>query len=265
MRVNTQKFSTLITCIAKMAARTVFFERPCKLYMHAESRSNSEVNTEGESMLTKKDDFTTQDPWRIFRIMAEFVEGFEDLARIGPAVTIFGSARTIPGDKYYKSAEETAFLLAKEGYAIITGAGPGIMEAANKGAKKGGAVSIGLNIQVPVAQKPNRFITKLLEFRYFFCRKVMFLKYAKASVIFPGGFGTMDEFFETITLIQTRRIDKFPVVLVGGAYWKGLIGWVKKSMLKGKRISEEDMDIFCIVDRPIDALEAIKSFYSKQK
>ena len=139
------------------------------------------------------------------------------------------------------------------------------MEAANKGAKKGGAVSIGLNIQVPVAQKPNRFITKLLEFRYFFCRKVMFLKYAKASVIFPGGFGTMDEFFETITLIQTRRIDKFPVVLVGGAYWKGLIGWVKKSMLKGKRISEEDMDIFCIVDRPIDALEAIKSFYSKQK
>lgn len=216
-------------------------------------------------MPIRTNDFTTQDPWRIFRIMAEFVEGFEELAQIGPAVTVFGSARTMPGDKYYKSAEETAFLLAKDGYAIITGAGPGIMEAANKGAKKGGAVSIGLNIQVPVAQKPNRFITKLLEFRYFFCRKVMFLKYAKAAVIFPGGFGTMDEFFETITLIQTQRIDKFPVVLMGSAYWKGLIDWVKKSMLRGNRISEDDLEIFRIVDRPIDALEAIKSFYSNQK
>jgi uncharacterized protein (TIGR00730 family) len=216
-------------------------------------------------MPIRKDDFTTQDPWRIFRIMAEFVEGFEELAKIGPAITVFGSARTESSDKYYKSAEETAFLLAKEGYAIITGAGQGIMEAANKGAKKGGAVSIGLNIQVPVAQKPNRFVTKLLEFRYFFCRKVMFLKYARASVIFPGGFGTMDEFFETITLIQTQRIDSFPVVLVGNAYWKGLIDWVKKSMLKGKRISEEDLDIFCIVDRPVDVLDAIKNFYSKQK
>lgn len=216
-------------------------------------------------MPIRENDFTTQDPWRIFRIMAEFVEGFEELAQIGPAVTVFGSARTMPGDKYYKSAEDTAFLLAKDGYAIITGAGPGIMEAANKGAKKGGAVSIGLNIQVPVAQKPNRFITKLLEFRYFFCRKVMFLKYAKAAVIFPGGFGTMDEFFETITLIQTQRIGKFPVVLVGSAYWKGLIDWVKKSMLRGNRISEDDLEIFRIVDRPIDALEVIKSFYSNQK
>ena len=216
-------------------------------------------------MQIRENDFTTQDPWRIFRIMAEFVEGFEELAKTGPAVTIFGSARTRPGDKYYKLAEESAFLLARDGYAIITGAGLGIMEAANKGAKKAGAISIGLNIQVPVVQKPNRFITKLLEFRYFFCRKVMFLKYAKASVIFPGGFGTMDEFFETITLIQTQRIDKFPVVLVGSTYWKGLIDWVKKSMLKGKRISEEDLDIFCIVDRPVDVLEVIKSFYSKQK
>src|SRR3989338_8508008 len=150
----------------------------------------------------KRDDFTTQDPWRIFRIMSEFVEGFEELAEIGPAVTIFGSARAKPADKYYKLAEEAAFLLAREGYAIITGAGSGIMEAANKGAKKGGAASIGLNIDVPVVQEPNRFITKLLEFRYFFCRKVMFLKYAKAFMIFPGGFGTMDEFFEIITLIQ---------------------------------------------------------------
>ena len=216
-------------------------------------------------MLTKKDDFTTQDPWRIFRIMAEFVEGFEELAKIGPAVTVFGSARTMPNDKYYKLAEETSFLLARDGYAIITGAGPGIMEAANKGAKKGGSVSIGLNIQVPVIQKPNRFITKLLEFRYFFCRKVMFLKYANASVIFPGGFGTMDEFFETITLIQTQRIDRFPVVLVGSEYWRGLMSWIKESMIKRNRITEEDLDIFCIVDKPKDVLESIKSFYSKQK
>lgn len=213
----------------------------------------------------KRDDFTTQDPWRIFRIMSEFVEGFEELAKIGPAITVFGSARTESSDKYYKLAEETAFLLAKDGYAIITGAGPGIMEAANKGAKKAGSASIGLNIQVPVAQKPNRFITKLLEFRYFFCRKVMFLKYAKASVIFPGGFGTMDEFFETITLIQTQRIDRFPVILVGSGYWEGLINWVKKEMLAGNRISETDLSIFCIVDKPAEVVEAVKNFYSKQK
>ena len=211
----------------------------------------------------REDDFTTQDPWRIFRIMSEFVEGFEELARIGPAVTVFGSARTKASDRYYKLAEEIAFLLAKDGYAIITGAGPGIMEAANKGAKKAGITSIGLNIQVPVAQKPNRFITKLIEFRYFFCRKVMFLKYANASVIFPGGFGTMDEFFETVTLIQTQRIEKFPVVLVGSEYWKGLIDWVKKSMINTNRVSEEDLDIFSIVDEPAEVVRVIKKFYSK--
>ena len=213
----------------------------------------------------REDDFTTQDPWRIFRIMSEFVEGFEELAKIGPAVTVFGSARTKTSDKYYKLAEEAAFLLAKDGYAIITGAGPGIMEAANKGAKKAGSTSIGLNIQVPVAQKPNRFITKLIEFRYFFCRKVMFLKYANASVIFPGGFGTMDEFFETITLIQTQRMEKLPVVLVGSEYWKGLIDWIKKSMVNANRVSEEDLDIFSIVDEPEEVVRAIKKFYSNNK
>jgi hypothetical protein len=137
------------------------------------------------------------------------------------------------------------------------------MEAANKGAKKAGAVSVGLNIQIPVAQKPNRFVTKLLDFKYFFCRKVMFLKYAKAVVIFPGGFGTMDEFFETITLIQTQRIDRIPVVLMGSAYWKGLIDWIKKSMLNKNLISEKDLDIFCIVDNPTAVLEAVNKFYSK--
>jgi len=215
-------------------------------------------------MSIKKDGFTTEDPWRIFRIMAEFVEGFEELAEIGPAVSVFGSARTKGSDKYYKLAQDTASLLAQNGYSIITGAGPGIMEAANRGAKKGGAPSIGLNIQVPVTQKPNRFITKLLEFRYFFCRKVMFAKYAKAFVIFPGGFGTMDEFFEAITLIQTQRIEGFPVVLVGSEYWKGLVEWMRRSMLKQGRISESDLDIFYIADEPAEVLRIIKGFYSKK-
>lgn len=212
--------------------------------------------------MTQKFDFTTEDPWRIFRIMAEFVEGFEDLSKIGPAVTIFGSARTKPQDKYYKLAESISMLLVKEGYSIITGAGSGIMEAANKGAKKGKGLSIGLNIQIPVAQKPNKFVTKLLDFRYFFCRKVMFVKYAKAFVIFPGGFGTMDEFFEAITLIQTERIDRFPVILIGRDYWKGLIKWMESSMLECRRISCEDMKIFYVSDEPEEVVNIINDFYS---
>ncbi len=209
-------------------------------------------------------DFTTEDPWRIFRIMAEFVDGFDELSRIGPAITVFGSSRTGPDDKYYKLAEKTAELLSKNGYSIITGAGPGIMEAANKGAKKGGGVSIGLNIQVPVVQKPNRFITKLMDFRYFFCRKVMFVKYAKAFVIFPGGFGTMDEFFESVTLIQTKRIEKFPVILVGTKYWQSLVDWMKEAMLKNDRIVKKDLALFQIVDTPGEVLKNIKVFYSNK-
>lgn len=215
--------------------------------------------------MAKIHDFTTEDPWRIFRIMAEFVEGFDELSKIGPAVTIFGSSDSKPEDRYYKLAEETAALLSRNGYAIITGAGPGIMEAANKGAKKAGGVSIGLNIEVPTVQKANRFVTKLLEFRYFFCRKVMFVKYAKAVVIFPGGFGTMDEFFESITLVQTRRIEKFPVILVGSGYWGSLIKWMETAMLDEQRIRKEDLDLFYVVDKPQDALEKIKDFYSKIK
>jgi len=157
-------------------------------------------------------DFTQEDPWRIFRIMSEFVDGFESLSDIGPAVTIFGSARSKPADRYYKLAEKIAFKLAKAKYAVITGAGLGIMEAANKGAKKAGGKSIGLNIDIPVVQNPNSYITNLIDFRYFFCRKVMFVKYASAFVVLPGGFGTMDEFFESITLIQTQRIEPFPVI-----------------------------------------------------
>jgi len=208
-------------------------------------------------------DFTKEDPWRIFRIMSEFVDGFDDLSKIGPAVTFFGSARTKPDNKYYALAEETAALLSKNGYSIITGAGPGIMEAANKGAKGAKGVSIGLNIQVPEEQKPNKFITKLIDFRYFFCRKVMFVKYAKAFVIFPGGFGTMDEFFESITLVQTKRIGKFPIVLVGSEYWKSLVLWMKEEVLKKGYIDKEDLSLFHIVDKPDEVLKRVKDFYSK--
>ena len=214
--------------------------------------------------MTKKYDFTKEDPWRIFRIMAEFVDGFEDLSSIGPAVTVFGSAKTEPRDKYYKLAEQTAATLVKDGYAIITGAGPGIMEAANKGAKNVGGASIGLNIQVPIVQEPNKYVTNLIDFRYFFRRKVMFVKYAKAFVIFPGGFGTMDEFFESITLIQTEKIEEFPIVLVGSEYWKGLVEWMKVSMLKEDRIDKKDLELFSIVDTPKEVSQTIKNFYLKK-
>ncbi len=210
-------------------------------------------------------DFTNEDPWRIFRIIGEFVDGFEILSKIGPAVSIFGSSRTLPNDKYYKITEKITYLLVKKGYAIITGAGAGIMEAANKGAYLAKGKSIGLNIQVPVVQKPNRYITKLLEFRYFFFRKVMFVKYGKSFVVLPGGFGTMDEFFEAVTLIQTQRIDPFPVILVGSEYWDGLIQWMDKAMVKTKRIDKADMKIFRVVDQAEEAVEAIKKFYQKNK
>ena len=203
-------------------------------------------------------DFTDQESWRVFRIMAEFVEGFEELAQVGKAVSIFGSARTHPQDPYYKKARETTKLLAEAGYAIITGAGPGIMEAANRGAKDGGGLSIGLNIEIPTEQQSNSYVEKLLSFRYFFCRKVMFVKYAHAFVIFPGGFGTVDEFFESITLIQTQRASRFPVILVGGDYWKGFIDWMRETVLKAQNISQSDVDIFQIIDDPRKIVSVVK-------
>lgn len=212
-----------------------------------------------------KDDFTQEDPWRVFRIMSEFVDGFETLSQVGDAVSIFGSSRTKPGTKYYSLAQETAYLLAKAGYAIITGSGPGLMEAANKGAKKAKGNSIGLNIQIPSEQKPNPYVETLLDFHYFFVRKVMFVKYARAFVIMPGGYGTLDEFFEAINLIQTQRISKFPVVLVGKEYWKGLIDWVKNRVLKEGNISNKDLDIFTVVDTPKDVVSAIKKFYDSRR
>ncbi len=211
-----------------------------------------------------REDFTREEPWRVFRIMGEFVEGFEALSKVGPAVSIFGSTKTARGSKYYKLAEKIASLLVKNGYTIMTGAGSGIMEAANKGAKLAGGESIGLNIDVPVVQKPNRYITTLLDFRYFFCRKVMFAKYSKAYIVMPGGFGTMDELFEALTLVQTERVAAFPIIIVGREYWKGLMEWLKKSMLGNKCISNSDLKIFHIIDAPEEITAILRKFYKRK-
>jgi len=208
-----------------------------------------------------KDDFTHEETWRIFRIMSEFVEGFEILSGVGKAVSIFGSSRALSSNKYYKLAEEIAYRLAKEGYAIITGSGPGIMEAANKGTKRAGGNSIGLNIQLPSQQMPNKYVDTLLDFRYFFVRKVMFVKYAKAFVIMPGGYGTLDEFTEAINLIQSERIPPFPVILFGREYWNGIITWLRNSVLKNGNISKKDLEIFTVVDNPREVVKVIKKFY----
>ena len=210
-----------------------------------------------------KDNFVQEDTWRIFRIMSEFVDGFEALSKIGKAVSIFGSARTKPGNRHYKLAEEIAYHIAKAGYAIITGSGPGLMEAANKGAQRAEGYSIGLNIQLPREQKPNKFVDTVLSFRYFFVRKVMFVKYAKAFVILPGGFGTLDEFFEAITLIQTNRIPKFPVILFDSKYWKPLLEWLKTTVYSHGNISKEDMNLFVLADEPKEVALVIKRFYDK--
>lgn len=202
--------------------------------------------------------------WHIFKIMAEFVEGFEKLAKIGPCVSIFGSARSNPDSKYYKIAEEIAKQLTQKGYGVITGGGPGIMEAANKGAHSTGGKSVGLNIQLPFEQTHNKYIDadKLMSFDYFFVRKVMFIKYAQGFIVLPGGFGTLDELFEALTLIQTEKIARFPIVLVGSQYWKGLINWLKTTALEHEHnINPEDLELFTLVDTAEYAVEAIVSFY----
>ena len=209
-------------------------------------------------------DFIKEDPWRIFRIMSEFVDGFEELSGVTKAVSIFGSAQHKKATKrYYKLAEDTAYLLAKNGYSVITGAGGGIMEAGNKGAKRAGGDSIGLNILIPIVQKPNKYVTRLLDFKYFFCRKVMFAKYSKAFVVFPGGFGTLDELFECITLVQTERMDPIPVILVGKEYWKGLISWIKNTLLPEGTIDKVDLKLFSVVETPCQVLAAIDAFYRR--
>lgn len=221
-----------------------------------------------EQALEQKDwsEIKSKDSWQIFKIMAEFVEGFETLARIGPCVSIFGSARTEPHNSYYKLAEDIAYQLSLNGFGIITGGGPGIMEAANKGARLANGKSVGLNIDLPFEQKSNPYIDmdKLINFDYFFVRKLMFTKYAQGFVVLPGGFGTMDELFEALTLIQTGKVAKFPIVLVGKEYWSGLLDWLKQTMLADNRnISEPDMELMAIVDTSQEAVKHITDFYSK--
>lgn len=207
----------------------------------------------------------TTDSWQIFKIMSEFVEGFQKLSKMGPCVTIFGSARTLPDDKYYKMATDIALKLTQKGYGVVTGGGKGIMEAGNKGANAGGGDSVGLNIELPFEQEPNIYIDKdkLLMFDYFFVRKVMFMKYAQGFVVMPGGFGTLDELFEALTLIQTNKVGRFPIILVGVSYWQGLLDWIKDTLLTDEKINKEDLDLFKIVDSADEAMKEIDAFYSK--
>ena len=207
----------------------------------------------------------TNDSWAIFKIMGEFVSGFEKMSKIGPCVSIFGSARTKPGHKYYKLAEDVARKIVEAGYGVITGGGPGIMEAGNKGAHLGGGTSVGLNIDLPFEQHDNPYIDhdKSLDFDYFFVRKVMFVKYSQGFVVMPGGFGTLDELFEAMTLIQTHKIGKFPIILVGSDFWQGLIEWVKNTLLEANNnISEKDLDLIHLVDTSEEVIDILDSFYN---
>ncbi len=207
------------------------------------------------------EDLAKSDTWRVFRIMAELVEGFEALSNIGPAVSIFGSARLKPTSPYYSKCLKVSENLARDGFAVISGGGPGIMEAANKGAREGDGTSVGLNIELPMEQTPNPYQDVHVEFRYFFVRKLMFVKYAVAYVIFPGGYGTMDELFEALTLIQTKKIRSFPVILVGKEYWQGMIDWLKKSVLAYGNINRDEIDLLHIVDEPEEVCEIINKRY----
>ena len=230
------------------------------------------MTNDGEDKIRKafapKDwnDVKASDSWQIFKIMSEFVDGFEKMQKIGPCVSIFGSARTKPESKYYIIAEEIAYKLTQKGYGIITGGGPGIMEAANKGARRGNGKSVGLNIELPFEQKPNDYIDrdKNIDFNFFFVRKTIFLKYSQGFIGMPGGFGTIDELFESLTLVQTQKIAEFPVILVGKEYWAGLIDWIRDVMLaKESNINVLDLDLFKIVDTADEAVAHIVDFYSK--
>jgi len=208
----------------------------------------------------RPDEFLHTDTWRVFRIMGEFVQGFEDLAHITNGVSIFGSARTSPDDPVYQAARETAGLLAKAGFSVITGGGPGIMEAANRGAFEANGVSVGCNIELPHEQRSNDYLTLSLKFKYFFVRKMMFVKYSDAFIIFPGGFGTLDELFEALTLIQTRKIHNFPVVLYSSAYWQGMLDWLKGPMLQEKKIIDEDFRRLHVTDSPAEIVKIVSDY-----
>ncbi|MEJ6681144.1 MAG: TIGR00730 family Rossman fold protein [Flavobacteriales bacterium] len=208
----------------------------------------------------------SNDSWSIFKIMAELVEGYDRMQKIGPCVSIFGSARTKPDNKYYQMADDIGFLLTKKGYGVITGGGPGIMEAGNKGAQRGGGTSVGLNIDLPFEQSSNPYVdsNKSIDFDYFFVRKVMFVKYSQGFIVMPGGFGTLDELFESLTLIQTLKIARFPIILVSKSFWAGLIEWIKTTLLEAENnISEKDLDLFVMVDTAEEAVKEIDNFYQK--
>ena len=221
--------------------------------------------TQDEALLqrTVRPEFLDSDPWRSLRILAEFVEGFDALADVGPAVSVFGSARITSSSPYYEQARQLGKMLARAGYAVITGGGPGIMEAANRGCQEGGGLSIGCNIELPHEQGLNPYVDLGVEFRYFFVRKVMFVKYADAFVIFPGGYGTLDELFEALTLIQTQKVQDFPLILIGTDYWGGMIDWIRASLLKESAINPEDVDLLRLTDDPKEAVRIIKA-YEKQ-
>src|ERR1041384_2120759 len=215
--------------------------------------------TQDEQLLEspRPDEFPPTDPWRVFRIMGEFVEGFDELPTLTRGIAVFGSARTKPDDPDYKAAQETGALLAAQGSAVVTGGGPGVMEAANRGAFEAGGLSIGCNIELPFEQKPNPYLTRYMKFKYFFVRKTMFVKYSTAFIIFPGGFGTLDELFEALTLIQTRKIRDFPVVLFGSAYWSGLLDWIRDVVLTGGKIAEHDLRLFHVTDSPQEVVQIV--------
>jgi hypothetical protein len=222
------------------------------------NRKGAHVTQDEQLLETPQlDEFKHTDTWRVFRIMGEFVEGFDELATVTRGVSIFGSARTLPDSPHYQAAQETAALLVRAGFAVITGGGPGIMEAANRGAYEAKGVSIGCNIELPFEQKPNPYQTRSLTFDYFFVRKTMFVKYSTAFIIFPGGFGTLDELFEALTLIQTRKIRNFPVVLVGKQFWSGMMDWLNEVLLAEKTISAQDLVLLHLTDSPAEAVEII--------
>lgn len=206
-----------------------------------------------------------EEPWRLFRILGELVDGFEELSDVGPAVAFFGSSRTTPRDPYYKLASQLAKTMVKAGYTIITGAGPGAMEGANRGAVEAGGQSIGLNIHLPIQQEPNPYVRKLLNFKYFFCRRVMFVKYSKAFIVMPGGYGTLDEFFEIVTLMQTEKLEPVPVILIGKEFWQGLLDWMRGELVDRGYIDRKDLELFQVKERPAEVLAAIESFYRKRR
>jgi uncharacterized protein (TIGR00730 family) len=222
--------------------------------------------TEDEKLLERRPTpaFLDTDPWRALRILSEFVEGFDAMARVGPAVTIFGSARTTAHSPLYKLARTIGRRLAEAGYAVITGGGPGTMEAANRGCREGGGLSVGCNIELPHEQGTNPYVDLAIEFRYFFARKVMFVKYADAFVILPGGFGTLDELFESLTLIQTHKVRNFPVVLVGSSYWGGLLDWIRGTLLEARAIEEADLHLFQVTDDPDEVVRIVRAFSAAQ-